>query len=489
MSVLTIVVASAGAQITPIALEGQVAPDGNGTYFFFAHPSINDEGEVAFEALLANTAEASIDETAIVAAGGQGGPRVVARTGDPAPGGGFLSAFFEAAFPEINNSGSVAFAMLDVGVRGTLVGPDTRYLADASGGDLVRLFANGDPVPGPATGTIGDLLFAGRLDDAGRVANTFFGDGTAFSLGVVVGDETGATLAVSGEDPRLPTLSILGFSLASSDSGLIAFSGSISDFENFVFESGILLLDGGQLSLRAFEGDAVTGLAQPFNGSVDRSSFPDDGLGINDSGDIAFVASIGEPFSPFEQVNAAVVLDAAGGGLSAVARAGDTAPGGEAFDSFQSVEIGNDGRIAFSALLEGGIPGNLSFDVDGIYVRAPGGPVETVIELGDEVLGQQVIRIEADFDLNNVGQVACFVRLADGRDAILRIDTAGPSGCTPADLDVPFGVISQADVAVFVNLFFAGDDRAADLAEPFGVVSQADVAEFVRLFFEGCPAR
>ncbi|MEO1512516.1 MAG: hypothetical protein AAFU70_10605, partial [Planctomycetota bacterium] len=62
------------------------------------------------------------------------------------------------------------------------------------------------------------------------------------------------------------------------------------------------------------------------------------------------------------------------------------------------------------------------------------------------------------------------------------------SGCSPADLVPPFGVISQADVAEFVSRFFANDPRVAVLAPPTDVVSQADVAEFVNLFFAGCPA-
>ncbi|MEL6329992.1 MAG: right-handed parallel beta-helix repeat-containing protein [Planctomycetota bacterium] len=69
------------------------------------------------------------------------------------------------------------------------------------------------------------------------------------------------------------------------------------------------------------------------------------------------------------------------------------------------------------------------------------------------------------------------------------VEFQGPEGCSPADLVPPFGVISQADVAAFVDLFFAGDPFVAGLAVPFDVVSQLDVAAFVDLFFAGCPAR
>ncbi|MEL6330766.1 MAG: GC-type dockerin domain-anchored protein [Planctomycetota bacterium] len=61
-----------------------------------------------------------------------------------------------------------------------------------------------------------------------------------------------------------------------------------------------------------------------------------------------------------------------------------------------------------------------------------------------------------------------------------------PQPCSPADLAPPFGVISQADVNEFVNLFFANDPQVAAFAAPFNVVSQADVNAFVDLFFAGC---
>ncbi|MEO1512958.1 MAG: hypothetical protein AAFU70_12870, partial [Planctomycetota bacterium] len=55
------------------------------------------------------------------------------------------------------------------------------------------------------------------------------------------------------------------------------------------------------------------------------------------------------------------------------------------------------------------------------------------------------------------------------------------------DLVEPFGVLSQADVAEFVNLFFANSPIVAVYAAPTDVVSQADVSAFVDGFFAGCP--
>ncbi|MEL6395154.1 MAG: hypothetical protein AAFQ71_04060 [Planctomycetota bacterium] len=60
-------------------------------------------------------------------------------------------------------------------------------------------------------------------------------------------------------------------------------------------------------------------------------------------------------------------------------------------------------------------------------------------------------------------------------------------GCNEFDLAEPAGVISQADVSEFINLFFANSPTVAAYAAPFDVVSQADVNAFVAGFFAGCP--
>ncbi|MEO1510951.1 MAG: GC-type dockerin domain-anchored protein, partial [Planctomycetota bacterium] len=76
-----------------------------------------------------------------------------------------------------------------------------------------------------------------------------------------------------------------------------------------------------------------------------------------------------------------------------------------------------------------------------------------------------------------------------GRDPMLfelrdiRIEARGcPVPLGPADLAVPFGVMTANDIQAFLDAFQSGS-LAADLAEPYGVVSQLDIAEFVGQFF------
>ncbi|MEL6329767.1 MAG: hypothetical protein AAFR38_08905 [Planctomycetota bacterium] len=72
--------------------------------------------------------------------------------------------------------------------------------------------------------------------------------------------------------------------------------------------------------------------------------------------------------------------------------------------------------------------------------------------------------------------------------ASIMVEEANP-GCNQFDLVEPFGVISQADVAEFLSLFFANSPIVAVYAAPENVVSQADVAAFVDGFFAGCPTQ
>lgn len=60
------------------------------------------------------------------------------------------------------------------------------------------------------------------------------------------------------------------------------------------------------------------------------------------------------------------------------------------------------------------------------------------------------------------------------------------TGCNPADLAPPFGILDLADIGAFVNGFVT-QDSIADLAPPFGIFDLADIGLFVQQFTAGCP--
>ena len=69
---------------------------------------------------------------------------------------------------------------------------------------------------------------------------------------------------------------------------------------------------------------------------------------------------------------------------------------------------------------------------------------------------------------------------------VMRTSDVGGTGCSPADLVEPFGIVDIDDVDAFIVAFTAGD-AAADLVAPFGIVDIDDVDEFINLFLAGCP--
>lgn len=145
---------------------GDPAPDGD-MFERFASLSFNDAGQLAFYALLAPSATSGIFLWS------EDGVQTIARTGDPAPGGGTFTfpAYLDlGSAPSLNGSGQVAFgAPLSTGRSGIFA---------FSGGALSSLARPGDPAPGGGTF---DFAEAASLNDAGQVS--FHGSGSEHAWG------------------------------------------------------------------------------------------------------------------------------------------------------------------------------------------------------------------------------------------------------------------------------------------------------------------
>ena len=169
-------------------------------------------------------------------------------------------------------------------------------------------------------------------------------------------------------------------------------------------------LDAGGAGIFTGNGGPTTTIADS-NGPT-FSGF-DDGS-INDAGTVAFYADFDD--------NTAGIVTGNGGPTTTVAH------GGGAFDTPLSPSINNSGAVAFIDYADN--------NIDGIY--AVSGPVadkvaDKVIEVGDALAGSTVtrIRIFPLQGLNDSGQVAVHVELADGRRAIFR---AEPGASEPGSL-------------------------------------------------------
>ena len=156
-----------GTGLTPIAVAGQAAPNGNGVLTSaLSVPDINDSGELLVNATLTGTSGGSSDGRAIYR--GDGGPLVqIARVGQLAPSGN--GAFTSPFGRRLNQAGQVVFSS---GLSGTSGGTaDNSGLFRGDGNSIVEIARKGQTVPG------GDGVFSvttlnplPNLNNAGQVA-------------------------------------------------------------------------------------------------------------------------------------------------------------------------------------------------------------------------------------------------------------------------------------------------------------------------------
>jgi hypothetical protein len=259
-----------------VAFDGDPAPGtGGGTYLSFVVPdsfSINDSGDVAFEALVT-----VLTESVFAASGGT--DRAVALLGDTAPGtgGGSYSDFFVPPI-SFNASGDVAF---ESEVTGSSVFDG--IFVDAGGTDTA-VALSGETAPGTGGGTYGffgppsvnasgDVVFFAAVT-GGSVSGGIFQDSGGTDTAVALpGDPAPGTGGGTYQDFAIfPSIN---------DSGDVAFKAFVT---GSTVPEGIFLASGGTDVAVALDGDLAPGTgggSYSFIGAIPA---------INASGALAFTA-------------------------------------------------------------------------------------------------------------------------------------------------------------------------------------------------------
>ncbi|HEX8324928.1 MAG TPA: choice-of-anchor tandem repeat NxxGxxAF-containing protein [Tepidisphaeraceae bacterium] len=196
--------------IAALARRDTPAP-GGGTYDGFFGPVLNGAGQVAFKAFLTGGTSSQG-----LFAGTPGALGAVARTGNPAPGGGNYSDF---SFPVINGAGQVAFLALtgDSSNRGIFAGTP---------GAVAAVARSGTPAPGGGNyGFLNDPV----LNGAGQVAFTAGLTGGTSTQGIFVGTP-GAVAAVARNGTPAPGGGNYGdfFSPVLNGAGQVAFTAGLT---------------------------------------------------------------------------------------------------------------------------------------------------------------------------------------------------------------------------------------------------------------------
>ena len=212
-----LLVATAQTPPQPVVQEGDPVP-GGGRFqkFFGTSTDINEIGDIAFDS----------DSQGIFVAGAA--PlRSVVRSGDPAPGGG---TFTNVRDPSLNDAGAVAF-------RGMLGATTGGIFLRSPTGQLTAVARTDDPAPGggqfrsfghPAMNNLGVIAFTARLDDLSE-GLFHFASGTVTALA-----RTGDFPLGGGTFDRFSGLSSTE-GPAINDAGQVAFIAILADGRRGVF--------------------------------------------------------------------------------------------------------------------------------------------------------------------------------------------------------------------------------------------------------------
>jgi hypothetical protein len=439
---------------TKLVRGGEPVPDGNGVFRHFAYDlnyfeqvAINDNGDVAFTALLDGTSGGNTDGYGNFGANAVSGVTEYVRLSDPAPDGNgtfgppdsdpFLRALSP---PGLDNQGRASFYGQ---LKGTAGGEsvDDEGIFRADGLSITKLLRIGQPEPfgtstvewiEPEYGSnssgqvaIGANIFFDFMppgggvhpDDLERIyiANEFLLE-EAFRSGVTPPDGDGIIGGSTQWRTRI------------ADNGNITFWAAVFNTVNPMDEG-----------FRFFHSDGVTlsevvrrgigpGETEPF----EFTGFP--GLDSNSNGEVILSATLERNAVPPDNLTTAIYRWN-GSGLTVAVHQGDPAPDGNGTFGRLDVPVflNEGGQIAFMAAIEGSVlpPGSLAdigiFVVDSsgtIHQAARSGlPLAGSTTLSPQYLGSVALSGFGDSTLqlagmnaiNNAGQLPFVAWLADGR--------------------------------------------------------------------------
>jgi hypothetical protein len=358
------------------------------------------------------TGAAALSNNGIVAFTGTNGQYVTGGAnivrlvafGTAAPGGGTYASVGTPRVSSVNNHGVVAFTG-QVNLAGNT--PVASFASNGTGGRL--LGREGSPAPDggnyqflylaafpPQINNNGVVAYAGNtnLNPALMLAN----DGTTTRIIAQPGQAApgGGTFALFDENNL-------------NDAGDFAFHASLNGGPGF----GIYKFGANGVNQRL----VARGDAAPGGGTFNSPVSPD----INESGFVSFRSTLtGGPAQGVYRTN--------GVNTVRILATGETAPGGEVVQRFNSItNINNSGLVSFYTLTTATGPQTLS----SLYV-GDGTGVRKVIGIGDSLFGSVVTALGGGYQyLNDAGQVLVSYTLQNGRTGLALANPVLPAASAP----------------------------------------------------------
>lgn len=454
-------------------------------------PMLNDNGQVAFPALLrTGVGGVTPGNDGGIWAQREGQLELVAREGSQAPGTPPATTFSSFAansqsdgFLVFNNLGQTTFtASITIG-GGVATTNDTGIWAETASG-LTLVAREGAAAPGIEAGAVFDDLASPSdspvLNHHGRVA--FAAQLRVGAGGVTIGNDFGIWVADDGEltlalregasapAPNGATFRHFG-EVQINDAGSLLFRGLLNPGPGAVTadnDDALWLRRGDDITLVAREGGQAPGAAAGAN--YGAFSF----AALNNHDRAAFSGYLQVEAGGVTANNNAAVWSGAAGDVRLVARENDQAPGalGGVFSDFFTPNINTAGQVAFMAMLKPNVGGVTSASDRGIWATDVTGALRLIAREGDPLevapgdvrtiaqLGFRSNSGNADGRysmFNDFGQVQFWAEFVGGGEGVFVSDLVRRSP-SPADFDEN-GVVNGDDLVAW-NMGFGTAESA-----------------------------
>ncbi len=368
--------------------------------------------------------------------------RIVAKLGDPAPGGGTHEGDFEPQ--AINENGDVSFAS-DLSQEG-------EGLFLSRHGVNTEIIRTGLPAPGTSTtfgpggilgesgiNNSGDMAFAFMLDypspfplPRGKIAGVWRYDASHSAVTKLLGQggpaPGGTTFQGTSSSPDINNSGVVATTgLINTDKGNCRVSECLSPPHTLGLGRGIYAADRrNRISKIIAPGDPAPGTGSTIDDAVEPN--------INDSGDMVFSAHVvgetcgydsGPSPTAMGCFTSLYLYRSSTGQISSIAHQGNPAPGGGNFRFVVMGQINNRRDMAYIGDLATGP--NYNIQIPGVFFTDRRGVSRAVARPGDRLPGGVMVQTttaEGNLGLNNSGVVAFVAQL----DADVNSDTYQDTG-------------------------------------------------------------
>lgn len=366
-----------GAAVVTLAHAPQPAPDLNGNFYEFWSYAISNTNQV-FVVTMKGALDGGEDPAICEITGGQ--LIMLARNGQPAPGGGeFGISQTGQGQVAINRDGQTAFTCTTNG------GNPTSVVYRSTGSTLTPMAYKNEVSPGgggkflafdaPALNDNGQVAFFASLNSTvGIPDGLFVADGVALTA-----------LALARQTVPDGNGYFNGFDhFLLNDSGQVAFQAPLAGTTGGTADNqGLYRADGSSIIQLVRKGQLVP----DGNGRFLDFAVGDGYFSMNNSGGVVFLADLTGTTGGTAD-NAGVFLSD-GNAVTQLGRKGQAAPDGNGqFSSFQNPALNNRGQVAFVASLTGTAGG--STDNQGIFLVDSSGAIQQVVRAGQTIAGQAV---------------------------------------------------------------------------------------------------